>query len=168
MRRLTIAYFICVIWLFGWLAGSFGLLPSLFASVITVFPAVVAWRMITSSPTIKRREYGYLGAVTLLALTTTSLLIGKWYDYELDGRPIFERKCSELQRRLAAWPEFRNVQVSNAFRYGGRLYLDGYVATKDAHDKLIGTYEWTFRNIGSELIDNVAYSGKPLGNATSP
>ena len=48
MRHWTIAYTIIAIWTFGWLAGRFGLGPSLFAAVIIFAPALFAWRMLAS------------------------------------------------------------------------------------------------------------------------
>ncbi len=40
VRHLTIAYTLLAIWTFGWLAGRFGLTPSLFAAVIFFAPAL--------------------------------------------------------------------------------------------------------------------------------
>lgn len=168
MRRWTIAYCVIAIWTFGWLVGRFGILPSVFAALIFFIPAAFAWRMVTSNRTIRRREYGYLGLVTVLALSATVFVVAKWQDTGMDRRAMFDRDYHEFRDRVNSMPEYKNVEVSYTHRKGGRVYLHGHVASKDSHDRLLQTYEWMVRNNQSGCYDGVEYPGKPAENeATS-
>jgi len=75
MLRWTIAYTSIAIWVFGWLAGRYGILPSFLAALIFFTPAVFAWRILASERTVKRREYAYLGLVTALAVVATTFVV---------------------------------------------------------------------------------------------
>lgn len=160
MHRWTIAYTVIAIWTFGWLAGRFGILPSLFAAIIFFIPAVFAWRMFTCSRTIKRHEYGYLGLVTVLALCATAFIVSKWYESGMDRLAMFDREYQQFRNRVASMREYKNVEVSYTHRKGGRVYLDGYVANKGNHDRLLEMIEWMVRNNDSGYYDGVDYPGK--------
>ena len=166
MRNVTIAYSVIAIWAFGWLAGRFGFLPSLFASVIILAPAFFAWRMISRKQTVKHRELAYLGVVTMLAVAASGFIVVKWYDTGMDRRAIFDREYHAFQRRVSTMPEYNNVEVSYTHRKGGRVYLHGSVANKDSHDRLIQTIDWMIRNNDSGYFDGVEYPGKTNENET--
>jgi hypothetical protein len=91
MRHWTNAYSAIAIWTFGWLAARFGLLPSLFAAMISFSPILIAWRMRISKREINRREYFYLGVVALLAVCGTSFVVSKWVETGMDRSALFER-----------------------------------------------------------------------------
>jgi hypothetical protein len=160
MRRWAIAYSVIAIWVFGWLAGRFGLLPSLFAAVVFFIPGVFAWRMVASKRTIKRREYVYLGVATVLALVATTFVIAKWHGAGMDRLAIFDREYHQFRNRVESMPEYKNVEVSYTHRKGGRVYLHGHVANKGSHERLIQLIEWMVRNNDSGYFDGVNYPGK--------
>jgi len=164
MRRVTFVYSIAAIWTFGWLTGTFGLLPSLFASAIVFAPVASAWRMLVSKRAIKRREYGYLATVSLLAITATGFIVVKWYDTGMDRLAVFDREYDAFHKRISSMPEYKNVEISYTHRKGGRVYLHGDVANKDSHDRLLQTYERMVRNNDSGYYDGVDYPGKPTGH----
>jgi hypothetical protein len=171
MRRWAIAYSVIAMWAFGWLAGRFGLLPSLFAALVFFIPAVFAWRMVASKRIIKRREYAYLGVVTVLALGATTFVVAKWHDAGMDRLAIFDREYHRFRNRVESMPEYRNVDVSYTHRKGGRVYLHGRVANKQSHERLIQLIVWMVRNNDSGYYDGVDYPGKSTeadANSTRP
>lgn len=167
MQHWTIAYTTIAIWTGGWLAGRFGLLPSLFASVIILAPALFAWRMLTSNKVGKRREYIYLGVVTLMAISGTGYIVVNWYENGMDRSAMFDREIHQFKNRVASIPEYKNVEVSFTHRKGGRVYLKGHVESKDSHDRLLETYDRMVRNNASGCYDGVEYPGKPADKWTS-
>lgn len=160
MRRWTIAYTVIAIWTFGWLAGRFGILPSLFAAFIFFIPAVFAWRMLILNRPIKRREFVYLGLVTVLACCGTAFVVSKWYETGMDRLAMFDREFHQFRNRVASMPEYQNVEISYTHRKGGRVYLHGHVANKDAHDRLIRMIDGMVRNNDSGYYDGVEFPGK--------
>ncbi|QDT65324.1 hypothetical protein [Calycomorphotria hydatis] len=164
MRNVTIVYSVIAIWAFGWLAGRFGFSPSLFASFIILAPMFFAWRMISRDQSIKRREFAYLGIVTVLAVAASVFIVLKWYDTGMDRRAIFDREYHAFQRHISTMPEYKNVEISYTHRKGGRVYLHGSVANKDSHDRLIQIIDWMIRNNDSGYYDGVEYPGKTKEN----
>lgn len=160
MRRWSIAYSVIAIWTFGWLAGRFGLLLSLFAALIFFIPAVFAWRMLASNRAIKRREYAYLSFVTVLALGATAFVVTKWHDTGMDRLAMFDREYHEFHSRVNSMSEFKNVEVAYTHRKGRRVYLHGHVANKDSYDRLLQMIKWMIRNNDSGYYDGVEYPGK--------
>jgi hypothetical protein len=156
------------IWTFGWLAGRFGLIPSFFAAILFFAPALFAWRMVASNKEAKRREFVYLGLVTLIAVCATGFVVTKWYETGMDRSAMFDREFYKFRNRVASLPEYRNVDVSFTHRKGGRVYLHGHVANKDAHDRLIQTFEWMVRNNESGCYDGVQYPGRTDESKSSP
>ncbi|MFN3149998.1 hypothetical protein [Bremerella sp.] len=167
MRNVTIAYSVIAIWAFGWLAGRFGFLPSLFVAIIILTPAFFAWRMILRDQVIKRREFAYLSVVTLLAVSGSVFIILQWYDTGMDRRAMFDREYHAFQRRVSTMPEFRDVEISYTHRKGGRVYMHGSVANKLSHDRLIETIDWMIRNNDSGYYDGVEYPGKTNAEKTT-
>ena len=160
MRQATIAYTAFAIWVFGWLAGIFGLLPSLFASVILGLPAFFACRLVKSGKAIKRREYVYLAAMTTVSAAAAAFLVTSWYGAGVDRLVIFEREYQSFRREVAAIPELRNVEVSYTQRKGVRVYLHGSVASEYSHRRLIKMIEEMIRYDDGGYYDGVRYPGK--------
>lgn len=167
MRHWTFAYTTIAIWTCGWLAGRFGLFPSLFAAVIILAPALFAWRMLASNKVAKRREYIYLAMVTLLAIFGTGFVVAQWYETGMDRLAMFDREMHQFTNRVASMPEYKNVEVSFTHRKGGRVYLKGHVANKDSHDRLLQNYGWMVRNNDSGYYDGVEYPGKAVHSDVS-
>ena len=160
MRKLAIAYSVLAIWTFGWFTGSFGLLPSLFASIIIFTPAAFAWRMVATDRTVKGREYAYLAVVTMLAVTASVFIVSKWYETGMDRLAVFEREIHAFQKHVATMPEYKDVEVSYTHRKGGRVYLHGTVTTQASHERLLQTIDRMVRNNDSGYYDGVEYPGK--------
>lgn len=168
MRNVTITYSVIAIWAFGWLAGRFGFIPSLFVSVIILSPACFAWRMVSREQTIKRREFGYLGVITMLAIAASIFVVINWYETGMDRLAIFDREYHAFQRHVSGMPEYKNVEISYTHRKGGRVYLHGSVASRLSYDRLIQTIDWMIRNNDSGYYDGVEYPGKTNENGSSP
>jgi hypothetical protein len=168
MRNWTIAYTLIATWTSGWLAGRFGLFPSLFAAIVILAPAFFAWRMLAPNKVTKRREYVYLALVTSLAISGTGFVVAKWYETGMERSAMFDREIYRFKNRVASIPEYKNVEVSFTHRKGGRVYLQGYVTSKDSHDRLLQTYEWMVRNNESGCHDGVEYPGKPAESDVRP
>lgn len=164
MRRWTIAYTVIAIGTFGWLAGQFGVLPSLIVAFIFFIPAAFAWRMLSRDRTIKRREIVYLGIVTIVACCGTAFVVAKWYDTGMDRLTMFEREVHHFRNRVASMCEYQNVEVLQTNFKGGRVYLRGHVTNKDAHDRLIQMLQQMVRNADSGYLDEVKYPGKANTN----
>jgi len=160
MRKFAIAYSILAICAFGWLTGSFGLLPSLFASIIVFSPAAFAWRMVATDRTVKRREFVYLGIVTMLAVTASVFIVSKWYETGMDRLAVLDREIRAFQKHVATIPEYKNVEVTYTHRKGGRVYLHGTVTTKTSYERLLQTLNRMVRNNESGYYDGVEYPGK--------
>ena len=163
MRGWIIAYSVIAIWTFGWLSGRFGLLPSFFPALMLFIPAVFAWRMLASRRTIKRREYAYLGLVTMLALSGTPFVIAKWYDTGVDRLAVFDRQYHQFRNRVKSMPEYENVEVSYEHGKGGSVfcvYLDGSVANKGSHDRLLQMIGRMVRNNDCWYYDRLEYPGE--------
>lgn len=160
MRRITIAYAAVSMWVFGWLTGTFGFLHALLAAAIFTSPVFFSWRMITSNRPVKRREYGYLTVVTMLALSCTTFLVVGWYATGMDRLAMFGREYRAFQRRVSTMPEYKNVEVSHTLRKGGRVCLHGSVVAKTSHDRLIQMIDRMIRNDECGYYDGVDYPGK--------
>jgi hypothetical protein len=160
-RRATIAYVIISTWIFGWLTATFGVLPAIFAAFILVLPAFFSWRMIASNRQIKRREYCYLAILTALVVVGISYLVTTWFECGIHELVIFDREYRAFHRQVKAMPEYRNVEVSYTNGKGGRVYLQGVVATKASHDRLIQMIEQMVRNNKSGYSDGVTYPETP-------
>lgn len=161
MRHWTISYSAIAIWMFGWLAGRFGFVPSLFAAIILLAPALVAWRMLVSKRETKRRDYAYLGVVALLAVCGTTYVISMWIETGLDRSAMFDREFHQFENYVSSIPVYANVKVSYTHRKGGRVYLHGNVSNKNIHDALLQNYEFMVRNNFGGCHDGVDYPGKP-------
>ena len=168
MRRFAIAYTAFATWAFGWMVGRFLLLPSLLAAIILFSPALFAWRMLASSRSPKRREYVYLSVVTLLAVCGTTFVALQWLDKGMDRAAMFDREFHQFKSHIAGMPEYKNVNVSFTHRKGGRVYLNGQVSTKDAHDRLLRLYARMVRNNESGCYDGIAVHGKATGQTALP
>ncbi|MDP1559818.1 MAG: hypothetical protein Q8M16_00290 [Pirellulaceae bacterium] len=168
MRHWTIAYALIATWTFGWLAGRFGMLPSLFAAVVIFAPVFFAWRMAAPNKVTKRREYVYLALVTSMAICGTGFVVAKWHETGMDRSAMFDREFYKFKNRVASMPEYENVEVSFTHRKGGRVYLHGHVTNKESHDRLLQTYEWMVRNNESGCYDGVDYPGKSAEGETRP
>ena len=163
MCRWIIAYSVIAVWTFGWLSGRFGLLPSFFPALMLFIPAVFAWRMLASSRTIKRREYAYLGLVTMLGIGGTRFVVAKWYETGVDQLAIFDREYHQFRNRVKSMPEYENVEVSYTRGKGGRdyrVYLQGRVANKGSHDRLLQMIGSMVRNNDSWYYDHLEYPGE--------
>ena len=97
MRRLTIAYLMLTAGICGWLIATFGLGYALFGTFIFALPIYVAWRIASNDRPARKREYGYLGALTCAAVVAISVLVVEWYSRGMDSRAIFNRECRELR-----------------------------------------------------------------------
>jgi hypothetical protein len=160
-RRLAIGYSAAAITFFAWLSHTFGLGPSILAAVIFGSPGFLVWRMASTDQPVKRREYGYLALLTLLALTGTGFLVDQWYGAGLDRLEIFEREYRSFSRHLATLPEYREVKTVFTRRKGGHLYLEGWVPSKESHDRLIRLIESMIRHNQGGYHDALYYPGKP-------
>ena len=161
MRKWTIIYSVVAIWTFGWLAGVFGVGPSLFAFIILFAPAFFAWRMLKSERVVKRREYWYLGIVSLAAVIGTIFIVGKWYESGVGRLAMFNREYHAFRRQVSSMPEYKNVKISYIGCKGVGVGLNGHVANQDVHDRLLQIYESMVRNADFGCWDDVDYPGKP-------
>jgi len=163
MRGWIIAYSVIAIWTFGWLSGRFGLLPSFFPALMLFIPAVFAWRMLTSRRAIKRREYTYLALVAMWALSITVYLVARWYDTGVDRLAMFDRQYHQFRNRVKSMPEYENVEVSSTHGKGGsvfRVYLDGRVANRGSHDRLLQMIGLMIRKSDIWWYDRLEYPGE--------
>jgi hypothetical protein len=166
LRRLTIVYIMVAIWAFGWLAATFGFLPSVLAEVILVAPVYFAWRMITGNRPIERSEYGYLSVVATLSIAATVYLALNWYGAGMDRLAMFDREFREFRRHVASSPEYKKVELSYTHRKGGRVYMNGAVGSQYSHDRLIQDIESMVRNNYGGYYDGVSYPGKAKAGDT--
>jgi hypothetical protein len=160
MRIAAIIYSIVVIWMFGWLAGTFSFVPALFAATILALPVLFAWRVSKAGYTPKRREFVYLATAVTLSVVATTFLLTMWYGAGIDRLVIFEREYQAFRREVAAIPEFAKVEVSYTHRKGGRVYLHGTVGSEYSHSRLIKMIEEMIRYGDSGYYDGVHYPGK--------
>lgn len=161
MRIFALVYSAVAIWAFGWLTGTFGIWPSLFVAIILLTPAFFAWRMARPGRETKRREYGYLGVVTVLAIGASVFIVNTWYDAGMDRLAMFDREYHSFRRHVSSLPEYEDVEISYTHRKGGRVYLHGEVSNKKSYERLIQKIEWMVRNNDSGYYDGVEYPGKP-------
>ncbi len=147
-------------WIFGWLTGIFGFLPALLMAIVFTCPVFFSWRMTRGNRPVKRREYGYLAVVTMLALSCTAFFVIEWYATGMDRLAMFGREYRAFQRRVSSMPEYKNVEVSHTLRKGGRVYLHGSVVAKTSHDRLIQMSDRMIRNSECGYYDGVDYPGK--------
>lgn len=160
--RTILFYAGALLWVFGWLTAVFGLWHAFLAVILVAFPLFVAVRMAKSDQSVRRREYVYLGVLTILALVGTGFLVLVWYDYGLHRPVAFQRDMWFLRRYLATKPEYEHVDVSYDTGFKGlglHVVLSGSVRTRKVHDELVEAVNRSFR-YNDSIRDGVMYWGR--------
>jgi hypothetical protein len=156
MKKVAIGYGVAAACLCGWVITVFGVPPAFVAAIMLASPLLFWLRMATSGHPIKRREYYYLAILTTLVMVGMPFVIALWFHTGLDRLATLERESSTFRRHIAAMPEFANVEVRYTDLKGGHVFLEGSVASKEVHHRLI---ELAQQEISS-YNDAVDYPGK--------
>ena len=160
MQTFIFCYTIAAIWVFGWMAGTFGLLPSVFVSIILFAPAFVGFRIINGEQNNQIRKIVYLSLVTMFSLAGSATIVHSWFDVGLDRSVILDREYLDFRNSVKSLPEFDDVDISYTNRKGGRVFLSGTVANKASHDRLIEKVERMVYNNHAGYHDGVDFPGK--------
>jgi hypothetical protein len=155
LTRIAAAYYLIAAWAFGWLAATFGMMPSLFAALIIFAPAFFAWRMAKAQRSTTPRECAYLAVVTTAAVVATAFLVTHWFGAGMDSLARFDREFRAFRRHVASTPEYKHVQLSYTHRKGGRVYMHGSVPSQYWHERLIHDIESMVRSNFSGYFDGV-------------
>lgn len=160
-RRISIAYSVIAAWVFGWLAGTFGLLSSIFPVCILFIPSAIAFRILSSDHAATKREYGYFGVTVTLTIVATALFITHYFDTGMYRLAQFEREYRMFHSEVSSMPEYNQVELSYTRRKGGCVYLHGHVSSKAQHEHLLEKLERIVHNNDAGFLDDVKYPGKP-------
>lgn len=158
LRLPVIGYACATCWLFGWATATFDWGSATFLTVIAASPAALAWWMTGGDRSIAPREYVYLAILTVIAVGGTAFVVDRWFETGMDERAQFKREFHKFRAWVEEQPEYTGVEVDIQQAKVGYVHLNGEVATKESHDRLIEMLERIVRNAHGSYADRVNYS----------
>ena len=158
MRTLTILYSVATVILLCWIGHGYGFVRGLLTAGFFGLPAYVAWKMTSSKRPTAWREYLYFVLVTMVAVGGTKFLVDKWDGADVRQKVTFDRQYRAFQYHVRNMPEFKDVDLSHTYGFQGHVTLQGTVATKDSHDRLVEILERMVKC--SRNVDKLQYPGE--------